>query len=304
MPRKKKVSLPAAGDVFAVPLEDGRYSVCRVISDRTTNPRLSIHAVLVASSPWIGPTVPELDEELHRPILIRTHHCDESESTGSWIRTPEPASGWMKSSSGMKKLEVAVGWTPMPEPAICWIETPVPDTFVPIGTITPTDEEGTLNWPSHSDWFYMMQQPLMQWRWDHERDAVLAEDATKRQAEAQQDQAKADERRDWLDSVTLEQLGSRVFFSNWRYPTKEATEASRKIMAETVRALMTLGTSASEQDRMLLLQRCIESFNELDQELEFIETVEREDICREFEAIVHACGLGSHEFIADQWRDW
>ena len=304
MLRKKKVQLPAAGDVFAVPLEDGRYSVCRVIADKTTNPRLSIHAVLVASSAWIGPEVPELDEELHRLILIRTHHCDESESTGSWIETPEPALGWVKDNGGMTELKYAIGFKPMPEPIICWIETPVPDTFVPIGTIAPTNEEGTLNWPSHSDWVYMMHQPLMQWRWDHERDAVLSEDAARKQAAAQQQQAEESDRQKWLNNVTLEQLETHVFFSDWEYLSKEATEASRAIMTKTVSALKKLGTSASKKKRMKELQRCIESFNKLDQELEFIETVEREDICCEFEAIVHACGLRSHECLADQWRDW
>jgi hypothetical protein len=42
----------------------------------------------------------------------------------------------------------------------------------------------------------------------------------------------------------------------------------------------------------------------LDAEKRFIETVEREDICDEFEAIVHACGLGNYKDLADRWRDW
>ena len=55
---------------------------------------------------------------------------------------------------------------------------------------------------------------------------------------------------------------------------------------------------------MAVLQECIEAFNALDAELHFIETGEREDICEEFEAIVHACGLGGHEDLADRWREW
>ncbi len=55
---------------------------------------------------------------------------------------------------------------------------------------------------------------------------------------------------------------------------------------------------------MAILQDCIESFNELDAEMRFIETIEREDICEEFEAIVHACRLGNYEDLASRWRDW
>jgi len=68
--------------------------------------------------------------------------------------------------------------------------------------------------------------------------------------------------------------------------------------------LLKLGPRASEKKRMAVLQHCIESFNELDAEMQFIETIEREDICAEFEAIVHACGLGHCKGLADRWREW
>ena len=55
---------------------------------------------------------------------------------------------------------------------------------------------------------------------------------------------------------------------------------------------------------MAVLQRCIESFNEIDRKTHWIESVERDDICVEFEAIVHACGLGRRKDLADEWRDW
>ncbi len=56
--------------------------------------------------------------------------------------------------------------------------------------------------------------------------------------------------------------------------------------------------------RMAILQECIEGFNTLDANLGFIETDEREDICVEFEAIVHACGLGAHKELTHRWREW
>jgi hypothetical protein len=75
-------------------------------------------------------------------------------------------------------------------------------------------------------------------------------------------------------------------------------------MTNTVNELLELGRNTSESERMAILQHCIESFNALDAEMRFIETIEREDICEEFEAIVHACGLGAHKDLADRWREW
>lgn len=267
MGRKKKVILPNAGDAFAVPLEDGRYSVCRVLADRITRPKLSIDAVLVASSAWIGSEIPSVDNPELRPILKLTHH--------SWDKEK-----------------------------IAWISDPVPDTFIPIGTIAPSDKEAFLNCPSHSDWFSKIQQPLMQWQWDHDPEAVKAADAARKQAQADQAAQQKRQRQEQLKQAKLQDLAKHKFFADWTYPPRKAITASRKIMVDTVQTLIALGKSASESDRLNVLQSCIESFNALDEKLEFIETVEREDICHEFEAIVHACGLGSHENLADEWRDW
>lgn len=149
-------------------------------------------------------------------------------------------------------------------------------------------------------------QVFAQWRWDHEREAVLAEEATARAAALEAQRQCAQEHEAHLASLTLEQLQEHVFFPHWKtYPSKKATRKSRQIMEETVQALLVLGSEATEQARRAVLQVCIERFNALDEELGFfIETSEREDICEEFEVLVHACGLGAYEGLADEWRDW
>lgn len=151
----------------------------------------------------------------------------------------------------------------------------------------------------------MTIQPLAQWRWDHERDSVLADDNAERLASVEQRRGAEQQRKQYLDRVTLNDLLNHRFFAKWDgYPSSRGIHASRRIMEQTVRELLNLGTDPSERDRMAVLQRCIESFNELDAQLHFIETVEREDICEEFEALVHACGLGRYQHLADEWRDW
>ena len=75
-------------------------------------------------------------------------------------------------------------------------------------------------------------------------------------------------------------------------------------MTTTVEQLLELGPDASKKDRMAILKKCIEAFNAMDAGMGFIETNEREDICEEVEAIVHACGLGTYKDLADRWREW
>ncbi len=271
MPRRKKVQLPAAGDAFAVPLDDGRYFVCRVILDADSEPakQWKSACVLVACSAWIGTEIPSADEPALRPILRLTHH--------SWPGNRE----------------------------VLWVSDSVPDEFILIGQIQPTSEERGIRSGSFGDWSSLAIQPLAQWRWDHERDAVLAEDQAKDAADSRRRKEARQQRRQYLLQVSLDDLSDHQFFDRWKdYPPAKAVRASRKIMKDTVRDLLGLGPSANEDERMAVLQCSIESFNAIDAKLDFIETVEREDICEEFEAVVHACGLGHYQDLADRWRDW
>lgn len=271
MPRKKKFPLPSQGDAFAVPLADGRYSVCRVILDNDSEAarRTKSSNVLVACSQWVGSEIPKADDPSLLPILCLTHHA--------WKGKPE----------------------------ILWISEPVPETFIPIGRIPPAESELSIVCNAFGGWGSMTVQPLLQWRWDNDRDAVLAEDAEKLVRESDDRRKAALQRQDYLSQLTLNDLTTHQFFPNWdEYHSKRATRTARHIMQTTVRSLIELGESASEEDRMSLLQSCIESFNEFNTDVEFIDTVIREAICEEFELIVHACGLGQHENLADEWRNW
>jgi hypothetical protein len=188
---------------------------------------------------------------------------------------------------------------------MAWISDPVPEEFIPLGRIPPTPEETATDCGTFSGWASMALQPLLQWRWDHERAAVLEEDKKNNAKAVALREKAAAERRAYLAGVTLTDLLSHEFFPRWEdYPPTEAARASRDLMAATVRRLIDLGEAASEEARKAILRACIESFNELDAKLGFIETVEREDICEEFEAIVHACGLGRYADLADEWREW
>lgn len=271
MPRKKTTRLPTQGDAFAVPLDDGRYSVCRVILDASSEAakRWKSKCVLVACSAWIGTAIPKSDDPALRPVLCLTHH--------SW--------------AGKREM--------------VWISDPVPDGFIPLGRIQPTPDETATECSTFGGWSSMAIQPLMQWRWDNDRAAVLEEDK-ETDVKAIEDRKKAEaQRQAYLARVTLTDLLNHEFFPRWEDHTPaKAIRESRNLMVTTVRSLIELGESASEEERKAVLRLCIETFNKLDAKLRFIETVEREDICEEFEAIVHACGLGRYENLADEWREW
>lgn len=271
MPRKKKPVLPPIGTAFAVPLEGARYSVCRVLTNNSDKHATTCKddVVLVAGCRWIGTQIPCTDDPALRPILYLNHH--------SWKNVPN----------------------------ITWISEEPPAELIPMGIIEPTTDEQATTCMSFGGWSSVMSQPLLQWKWDHERDEVLAADAVKQQQASDARDKARQERKQYLARIALEELKERQHFPTWkRHPPAKATRASRKLMTKTIEDLIELGSDASEADRMTVLQQCIESFNELDAELQFIETIEREDICEEFEEIVHACGLGHHQNLADEWRDW
>jgi hypothetical protein len=269
--RKKNPILPPVGAAFAFPIGDGRFSVCRVLRDTTREypEHCNTPSVLVACSTWIGDAVPNANDPSLRPILHPSHH--------SWKAEPE----------------------------LLWVSDEIPPDFIRLGDIMPTQEDQEMVCDSFGSWPGLTCQPLLQWRWDNERDAVLAEDNAKKTKEAESYLQAQREREKHLAQTSLADLRNHKFFARWKeYPPVKAIRASRKIMTDTVMQLQSLGKASSEEERLGVLQKCIESFNELDNRLHFIETIEREDICEEFEAIVHACGLGSREDLADEWRDW
>lgn len=270
--RSKKTVLPEAGAAFVFPLGDGRYGVCRVLRQANAKEVRSLGRpeVLVACSAWIGDAIPDVNDPALLPYLHLTHH--------SWKG----------------------------HPFVFWDYQPPPREFNPLGVIPPTADERKMKCDTSAGWEGCRFHLLAQWRWHHDREALLAEEARKHEESLRKiDELNAaieKERR----SMTLEKLGKYRFFADWKeYPSKEAIKASREAMKKTVRALIALGPSASEEQRKQVLKDCIEVFNELDRKMNgFIETSVRDDICSEFDLLVHACGLGEYENLADEWRDW
>ena len=191
--------------------------------------------------------------------------------------------------------------------AIQWVVDAVPDDFVFIGEIEPTNRETEIDCRFISVWENFRQYALDQWRWVHDREAFLAEEAIKEKKRVEQEESEWKDRAELLANVVLSDFEGYQFFSTWNtYPPEDMKRASQKIMADTVKVLGILGPNSPESDRMAVSRQSVESFNTLDTETYWIETVEREDICAEFELIAHACGLGQigDDELTGRWRNW
>ncbi len=189
MARRKVPKLPATGDAFAFPLADGRFSVCRVLLDAQSAEARDWGSptVFATVSEWIGPEIPSVDDPALRPILHMKHH--------SWDN----------------------------EPATLWVDEEPPSDFVYLGKIEPASAEQALSRMKYGCWDHLTDQPLLQWRWDHEREAVLAEDAIRRQAADEIHRVVRERRAAYLDDVTLEDLRTHRFFRKWKIPPPRAS---------------------------------------------------------------------------------
>jgi len=271
MPRGSGRLLPKPGDAYLMPLPDGRLGVCRVIKRHAgegggTHP----DSFLVVASPWIGTAPPEVSDTRLKTILVLTHHS--------------------------KRVR----------PEAMWTVDPLPDSFRLLGEIEPTPEEKLMECPTCGEWSTLALQVLLQWRWDNDREALLKEDAEREERSARERAAETERRREYLEGLTLEALRQKKWLKSWKeYPPAKATRACRKNFRDTVSALIRLGPKAKRRDVLAVLQACVERLNELDATNgHFIETVEREDLCEEFEEIVYAAGLGGCKDLADRWREW
>jgi hypothetical protein len=83
--RRPKNSAPVAGDTFAVPLEGGRFAVCRVLA---VNERGNV--VLVANADWIGSQAPDAQNPALRSVLRLTHHSWGGQASAAWVSGAPP----------------------------------------------------------------------------------------------------------------------------------------------------------------------------------------------------------------------
>lgn len=257
-----------AGDAYLLPLADGRFGLCRVL--RTQDAGLGIkRGALVELSAWIGAEAPALDDLALREPLLETHHSH----AGS--------------------------------PARIWETDPPPPSLQLLGSIEVREAEGGVECLTFGFWEDLGESRLTQWRWDHERESLLAEEAAAEAAERAREaaeEAAASGRR----PPTLANLRRRKPFKSWQGQLPAAAvDASRAVIKDCLAALKALGKSPAPEEAWAVIRSGVERFNQLDGELLSIETAEREEIAEWFGLIAAACGLAAlGEDVTEPWREW
>ena len=107
--------------------------------------------------------------------------------------------------------------------------------------------------------------------------------------------------------MTLEQLQAKTPFSSWEgHINSKALGESRLIYTTTLSKISQVGLGKPKDVYIPLLNRYIEEFNRIDEEYEFIATIEREDICEHLEQILDILklpGIGECDDLPAE-RNW
>jgi hypothetical protein len=250
-----------AGDVFLMPLPEGRFGACRVLQTRE-GPR----AALVATTPWLGSAPPGLGEPRLREILHLTHHAWRNQRCARWVSDPVPAS------------------------------------FTRLGTLEPSAKEARLECDSYGGWESDCDQVLRQWRWDHEREAVLAEDA-RAEEEARRATESARVAYQPLPRATLHEMRRQTHFKQWTgYVEKEYLQEARRIVRAAIDELIELGPDSPAAARLDVFRECVEAFNDSDGG--WICTIEREHICDLLDELAALVDLDDYGRDLAAWREW
>src|SRR5262249_9034957 len=147
-------------------------------------------------------------------------------------------------------------------------------------------------------------QVLLQWRWDNDREALLAQEAAKK-AKRDEERRLADERRaEMLRTLTLDGISNRTWFESWGNELDGANlPEARQLVYDLVENLRN-SPKLTKAIARRLLRATVENFNRLDEKNSFIETTHREDIHEALEIVMAAARYPDLADEVEQWRDW
>ena len=195
-------------------------------------------------SDWISESAPSLTDPAIRRILLLNHH--------SWKA----------------------------KPATTWVHEPPPTNFTTLVHIEILREDLDLQCNSYGlGWEGTARQALLQWRWDNDREAVLAEDVVKK---AQRRLSK--QKSNALVQITCHPypfgyFGQAVIPAWEEFPPQAAKEGCERIIHFIDSHPRRAPWLTRPAFVLKHLEKCVENLNDLDaQNNNFIETVEREDL--------------------------
>jgi hypothetical protein len=287
-PRATDVAFPLAGDIysfrtsafseFARP-ETGRYAAFKILG---VSERHLVVAVL--DGVWNAP--PSL-KEASRAAILREHRFAHTGRLAVF---------------GLNKD----WWSPSDLHDIARLgDAPVSRTenslVAPIATYAPGASYSTLMFANYA--------AEGEWRWAHDRDALVAESERAAAKSAAERAAREERYRTRLSKLTWDRLLAEMPFERWTpsppFPSQEFTLAARDTIRAACIALSALGPKPRKADVRAVLRECVEWFNDADEGAGgAIETEEREDIRDVLEEMAYVARQKALIEEIDQWRTW
>jgi len=175
-----------------------------------------------------------------------------------------------------------------------------------LGQIEASNQDAEARSNSYGSWEGLADAVLMEWRWEHDRERVDAENAV-RLATSLSKRAEARQARGaYLSTVSFPKLLAKELFPTWiECPSEAAKEECERIIQSLINALAANTRSLTRPFVSAQLQKCVEKLNEFNaQNGNFIETDEREDLFMLFEEIMNAAKHPDLVQDIDKWRDW
>jgi hypothetical protein len=181
--------------------------------------------------------------------------------------------------------------------------------LITIRPITEDDLKLEIHHNSYGSWDTASKDAEGEWRWKHDRDAVVSE---VKRVNAARDAKFAAEQLHYetrLKGLTCETLLAETAFERWNihppFPPPEFVNASRIRIRQAVIDLQALGTKPRKAAVREILKKCVQWFNEIDKAFGYvIETEEREDICI---VLLELATVARHRSLAEEienWREW
>jgi len=264
---KMKKSTVEAGELFAIPLEDGRFGVAQVLA------KDGRHVTVIAFD-YVGERPTSLDDaRALRPL------CEPSVSrTGLLDGRPTPI---LRRVSG-----------------------PPPRGYASIGTRPVKAADARRECDVYSGWENIAATILIQWlRANHPKQAkaLFARWEAERKR-AEQREARAEKKR--VAALTLDSLMKKELLPRWVKSFPKAVAPARKILRTAIRDFTKL-EHPTATSRMAIVEKTVLALNRLDGTAGLIiTTLEREELCENISDICKAAGWKTKKDVTEKWRDW
>lgn len=270
--------LPEPGQVFALEVSSDVEVLFRVVAAQADTRCVVLTRANKLPSPGLFKAQPLNHHAWKRPML------------GGWVSEPPPPELRLVGQVMLRKAEAE--------------RVLHPEAWVKLSTKTAALSHKVL---PLCGWDLLLRDARLQWRWEHEREAVLAEDALAEREKAAKFEAAlaaAGKRKATLQRKGVASLSNKRFFAAWKgaVPAAMLNDAEAAMRA----AVISLeGKSAKQATRRLAT--LVRTFNELDgRHGRQFDTIDREDIMEAIGTVAFACGVPDEVFdeVIDGERDF